>query len=320
MHHADQHSRRSRLSSGSLIDRVCKRTTARWVALALGAVALPVILQAQPSAHYVPGTEGFEAASLPPPGFYLRDYDVVYSANQLNDASGHEINGIGAKAFIFANVPRLIWITDTKVLGGNIGFDLVMPVKYTRVRVDAAGFDSSTWGVGDPLAEMTLSWHTAHFDSAVGYGVWMPSGTSATGLNTKAGSGFWTNMFTAGATWYIDANRTWTLSLLDRYEISGKQRDCDVTPGDTDTLEWGLGYAPSKTLNVGVSGYYQGQFTRSTGVGASHDRSNVVGVGPEVGGMIPAAKLGWSLRWIDEVEAKSRFKGETTVLAFTKIF
>jgi hypothetical protein len=127
-------------------------------------------------------------------------------------------------------------------------------------------------------------------------------------------------MFTVGATWYIDANRTWALSLLDRYEISGQQRHSDFTPGDTDTLEWGLSYAPAKTLTLGLAGYYQGQFTRSTGAGSSPDRSNVVGVGPEIGGMIPGAKLGWSLRWIDEVEAKSRFQGETTVLALTKIF
>jgi hypothetical protein len=320
MHHFDQHPRRSRLSAGSLIERVCRLETARWVAFALGASALPLVLQAQPSAHLCPGMEGIEGASLPPPGVYLKDYTAVYSAGQLNDATGNEIDGIGAKAFCFANVPRLIWITDTKVLGGNLGFDLVLPVKYTSVRVDAAGFDSSTWGVGDPLAEVAIPWHTTQFDTVVGYGIWIPSGTSATGLNTEPGSGFWTNMLTAGATWHIDANRTWALSLLDRYEISGRQRGSDFTPGDTDTLEWGLSYAPAKILTLGLAGYFQGQFTRSTGAGSSPNRSNVVGVGPEVDGIIPVARLFWSLRWIDEVEARSRFQGETTVLAITKIF
>jgi hypothetical protein len=317
MHDIEKHPYGFKFTLESVINRICNYGMARWVATAFGAVVLPVILHAQPSAHYVPGTEGLEGSSLPPPGNYLRDYSVAYTADRINNASGHEINGIGANAFIFANVPRLIWITNTKVLDGNIGFDLVMPIEYTSVRVKAADFDSSTWGLGDAFTEITLSWHSPHLDTAVGYGVWVPTGTSAAGLNTKAGAGFWTNMFTAGATWSFDTDRTWTLSLLNRYEISSKDRDMDLTPGDTYTLEWGLGYAPSKIMTVGLVGYYQTEVNLATGAAANPDRSSVVGVGPEVSGSIPGAKLLWSLRYVD---AKSRFQGNTIVLTLTKIF
>ncbi len=118
----------------------------------------------------------------------------------------------------------------------------------------------------------------------------------------------------------FDTDRTWTLSLLNRYEISSKDRDADVTPGDTYTLEWGLGYAPSKTITVGLVGYYQTEVNRSTGAAADAARSSVVGVGPEISGVIPSAKLLWSLRWVDEFEAKSRFQGNTIALTLTKIF
>jgi len=59
--------------------------------LAVALAALPTLLLAQPSAHYVPGIEGIKGSSLPPPGVYLRDYNVVYTATQMNDAGGHEI-------------------------------------------------------------------------------------------------------------------------------------------------------------------------------------------------------------------------------------
>ena len=57
--------------------------------LAVALAAIPGALQAQPDAHYVPGIEGIECATLPPPGFYFRDYNVFYLGEQLNNAAGH---------------------------------------------------------------------------------------------------------------------------------------------------------------------------------------------------------------------------------------
>ena len=74
-------------------------------------LALPLTSQAQPSAHYVPGVEGIKGASLPPPGIYLRDYNVAYYSEQLNDSSGNSIGALNTRAFIYAQVPRVIWIT-----------------------------------------------------------------------------------------------------------------------------------------------------------------------------------------------------------------
>ena len=51
--------------------------------LAASLLAAPVLLQAHPPAHYVPGVEGLKGASLPPPGFYVRDYNYAYFANQV---------------------------------------------------------------------------------------------------------------------------------------------------------------------------------------------------------------------------------------------
>ena len=57
------------------------RLPCNFVALAIAGVLLvPVLLQAQPTAHYPPGIEGIKGASLPPPGFYLRDYNYAYFA------------------------------------------------------------------------------------------------------------------------------------------------------------------------------------------------------------------------------------------------
>ena len=40
-------------------------------------------LVAQAEGHYVPGVEGIQAASVPPPGFYYLGYAVNYNANSF---------------------------------------------------------------------------------------------------------------------------------------------------------------------------------------------------------------------------------------------
>ena len=68
-------------------------------------------------------------------------------------------------------------------------------------------------------------------------------------------------MQTAGATWYIDEEKTWAVSALNRYEFNTEQRDTHVTPGDAYTLEWGVSKSVCKEVDLGVVGYYQQQVT-----------------------------------------------------------
>ncbi len=60
MHDIEKYPWGFQFTLGSLIDRINNNGTARWAAVALGAAVLPFILHAQPSGHYVPGTEGLE--------------------------------------------------------------------------------------------------------------------------------------------------------------------------------------------------------------------------------------------------------------------
>ena len=41
-------------------------------------LAPPCALKAESTAHYPPGLHGINAATLPPPGFYVRDYNFFY--------------------------------------------------------------------------------------------------------------------------------------------------------------------------------------------------------------------------------------------------
>jgi hypothetical protein len=285
--------------------------------LSIGAalLVLPLMSPAQPSAHYVPGVEGIKGASLPPPGIYLRDYNVAYYSEQLNDSSGNSIGGLNPRAFIYANVPRVIWITPCQVLGGYLGVDALVPLQYTSLRL--GGFHDQTFGIGDAFAEGTWSRHWKQLDVSAGYGAWAPTGSSSSpGHNpTRAGLGYWTHMFTAGATYYPDAAKKWSASALSRYEINMEHEG--LTVGQAYTLEWGLSRAIIPTIDAGLAGYYQQQVT-SDNNGSPLNR--VAGIGPEISAFCPKCAVGVSLRYAYEFMAENRLEGHTVALTITKRF
>ena len=283
--------------------------------IAAALTAMPGLLLAQPSAQYVPGSEGIKGASLPPPGFYFRDYNYFYWADRLNDSSGNPNPHVSNfKAFTYANIPRAIWITDTKFLGGFVGVDALLPLVNQHVR--AGTFDSTTFGIGDLFGEGTLSWHIKQFDFAVASGVWALTGDSGPGT-TRVGAGFWTFMQTAGATWYVDEAKTWAVSALNRYEFNTKQRDTHVTPGDAYTLEWGVSKGVCKEADLGVVGYYQQQVTGNSN---KMPLNRVAAIGPEVSAMFPKQMFFVSLRYNYEFMAESRAQGSAIALTLTKRF
>ena len=280
--------------------------------IAAALAALPGLLLAQSSAHYTPGIEGIKGASLPPPGFYAKDYNVAYYATRVNDASGNEHSPSGFETFAYVNVPRAIWITDTKFLGGYVGVDALLPLVYQHLQM--AGYDNGTFGIGDFYAEGTLSWHVKQFDFAVASGIWAPTGDFAPN-STRAGMGYWTFMQTAGATWYIDEAKTWAVSALNRFEFNTEQRDTHITYGDAYTLEWGISKSVCKEADLGVVGYYQQQVTGNSN---KSPLNRVAAIGPEVSCMFPKQMLFLSLRYNYEFMAESRAQGHTIALTLTK--
>ena len=270
-------------------------------------------VQAQ-SAHYPAGVEGIKGGTLPPPGLYLRDYNYFYFADDFPGGPPD------FDLFVYAQAPRLIYISSYKILGGYVGVDAFVPLIHQDVSATGlSGRDS--FGLGDIFFEGTLSWHGERFDFGVGYGAWAPTGDFDLGDPSKPGKGYWGQMITVGGTLYLDAEKLWSLSLLNRYEINSENDDIQTTPGDVWTLEYGLARTFNKTIDIGVVGYYQLQTTTDDGPGAfNRTKDDVLGVGPEISVFFPNWKLFTSLRYVYEVDASNRPRGQTVNLTLTKMF
>lgn len=283
-----------------------------------GALLAASMATAQPApqlgGHYPAGVEGIKAATLPPPGVYFRDYNQWYFADDLDNGPPGDFD-----VFAYINAPRLIWITDFKILGGSYGMDALIPLGYSSVEAGSIGLDDSRWSIGDLFLEpITLSWHTKRFDAAVGYGVWAPTGGFDAGEPAGLGKGFWSHMLTVGATCYLDEQKTWSLSVLNRYEIHHEHGDFDITPGNTWTVEFGLGKSVTKTVEVGLAGYYQTQVTDDDPDSGVND--HVLALGPEINAFCPKLGMFFSLRYLREFEARDRPQGNLFNLTLTKPF
>jgi hypothetical protein len=283
------------------------------IALFCGLIINAGLLPAQ--THYPAGVEGLKGPSLPPPGVYIRDYNYMYFANDL------EVEQAPPEFDLFANIqaPRLIWITPLKVLGGYYGMDVIVPFAYQDL--DMTGFSGSDFSLADVFVEpITLSWHGKQYDASFGYGLWTPSGDFNAMDPISPGKGFLTQMLTGGITYYPDKNKTWSLAALNRYEFNHENDETGITPGQYWTLEWGIGKSLSKTVELGVTGFFQTQTTLASGTGASPEKDHVAGAGPEVTLVCPKLGLSTSIRYVREVGAQNRTEGNVLNLTFTRRF
>jgi hypothetical protein len=292
------------------------KTRIQFLLVAASLVTLPGLIQAQPvvAGHYPAGAEGIKGASLPPPGVYFRDYNFFYMADRFKDGPP-DFNIVA-----YLNAPRVIWMTDWKILGANYGMDVLVPFGYLDWKMMGTP-RNSYFGLGDIQIEpLLLSWHFKQFDLAGGYAVWAPSGDYSPSRPDLLAKGFWSHMLTLGGTWYPDEEKTWALSLLNRYEFCHEQEQTHTDPGQVYTIEWGLSKSLSKTVDVGVIGYYQQQVTEDSGPTATTKLDRKVGIGPEISVVWPKLGLITSLRYAYECAAVERPEGNLVTLTLTRRF
>ncbi len=298
-----------------------RRAVAICTGLLIGLLAYPVY--AAETGHYVNGIEGIKAATVPPPGLYNRLYTQYYTADELMDADGDDTN-LGFDLNVFALANRLIWITEYKVLGADYGASIIIPFIYTDVEISKTRLSDDRFGLGDPFIEpLILSWHGQHYDASFGAGFYVPVGAYATDEPASAGRDFWTLMFTGGVTYYFDMDRTWTASVLSRYQIHSEKEETEVEPGNDFSFEWGIGKSIAQNLDVGIAGYCHWQVTDDDGKDLTWDREahdQVYALGPEIAGLIPDYKLGLSFRMLFEFGAQDRSEGIVSTLTMTYSF
>jgi hypothetical protein len=289
-------------------------------------LSLPSLCHAQSLGnHYVLGAEGIKDGFPPPVGLYLRNYTYFYSSNRLNDAQGNALN-LNFHLTVVADATRFTYVTPYQVAGGNYGMGVVLPYVYASATIGST--TQSHFGLGDVYFEpINLGWRLEHFDVMTTAGFFAPTGNFNPANASSPGDGFWTGMYTLGATYYPDKDKLWNVAVLNRLEFSSKQEQTHIQPGYGESFEWGAARSfiigpqekgpPDGILDIGAAGYCNWQFTQTTGPSYPLHTQDVAAVGPEVAYTMPKVNTLFSLRYEPEFEAKARPQGTTLNLTIT---
>jgi hypothetical protein len=297
----------------------------------VGAVALlshNLLLAAETNA-YVNGTSGILGGSVPPPGKYYVMYNRLYRSADFKDGSGdaartddgRELSGYVSA---FANAHRFIHVTDYKIAGADFMWNLVVPAVWVDLDIGAYGISDSSSGFGDlNLEPFVIQWHDPRWDVGFVYGVYAPTGRRDDNRPALPGKNFWTHYAGIGATYFFDDARSWSFSILSRYEIHTTRKHKDIRAGDDFSFEWGLGKQIEPGLQVGISGYAQWQVSDDTGSDVDYDASvhdRVFGIGPELHYVLPGTGIQMQARWWTEFDAVDRPEGSIATVTFATRF
>jgi len=270
----------------------------RWKPAVLICTALFIgsSLMAQQKGQYQPGQYGLNAGVLPDPGITYADYNINYSAGQLNFANGTPTRIKGSyNVWAWENI--LFYVPKFKVLGAKFAPYIAFPTLATGSLTLPFLGNGVTAGTGAlALADtwfqpLNLGWHLPRADIFVGDAFMAPTGRYTPGATNNIGSGYWGNHLNSAGTFYITKDQGTTFNIFGDWEVHGSKttRSGDIstmfgtlpinvqtTPGAAFTDEWGFGQAIpldrpflktkniTKVAQIGLIGYDQAQLSRNT--------------------------------------------------------
>lgn len=106
---------------------------------------------------YPDGLENFMSGALPPPGVHLLMYGGAMRYDSVRDKNGDKLPIPDFKVDVAMVAPRLVWVTDQQVFGGQLAFHALAPL--LTVKAQAAGQSQRRSGLGDVVFGPALGFH-----------------------------------------------------------------------------------------------------------------------------------------------------------------
>ena len=303
---------------------------------------------------YILGLKTTMAGVTPPPGIYLTDINYFYGGG----ATGNAAVGIALRRLKTPNLPPrrftlqakidlnadaeltaplLLWVAPEKVLGGNVGFGVILPYgrKFVDIDIDALAtltlpllhrtlqaerhfdFDQSTTDLGDPALNALIGWHEGNWHWNLNALLNVPIGPWSNSSITNLSIHRWAFDATGAVTW-LDPKIGLELSSAAGFTFNGENPSTDYTTGTEFHVEWALVQHFAKTFALGFAGYHYDQITGDSGPGATLGpfEGRVTGIGPVMTYSFNLAKLPVSTQWsyFHELDVENRAQGDVGLL------
>ena len=236
---------------------------------------LPQSAHAGGGQAYPNGAEAFMPGAAPPPGLTMINYMYFGYSGKLMDDDGDDTDALD-KANVWADLIRLIWISNFQILGGNYGqhlfvgllnkdLDFNVPVGATG-KTDYNNFNSP-YLIYSPFL---MTWHLLQGKlhiAASAADIYVPFGNEDKDNLASAGRNFWTFEPVAAITCFPD--KYWEISAKFMYDFNTREDDyvsgapvtVDRTPGQEFHVDFNFSYAIMENFRVGMNGYFYQQTT-----------------------------------------------------------
>jgi hypothetical protein len=274
--------------------------------------------------HFTTGAEGYKVSTLPTDGVYWKIYNVYYSGNRLKDNSGKSVDG-NFNVDMFAQLHRIGIVTGVNVLGWDWLIDVCFSLQHTNMSRSLAGENGERHGggFGDTLVSpFLMSYHGSWYDLLISpAGIYVPTGYYNKDEPTSPGLNYWGILPTIGATFYLNENKSASLSFISRYEINFENSENNTTDGQTFHLEAAIGKTFQSGVDLALCFAGSWQTTDHKGKGAANDdRYAKQAFGPEIGYTFKDWGANVSLRWLQEFNNRNGMQGNLMTLSITKLF
>ncbi len=290
--------------------------------------------RAQQKGQYVPGQFGLNAGVLPDPGFTYLNITINYYADTLKNADGSSVR-LNTAYNIWAVENVFLFEPKQKFFGAKYAPLIIAPtIANGSLTLGAINFPNLTVnGGGAGIADiwvqpLNLGWSFKRADIIFGDGFVAPTGRYTPGASNNVGSGYWGNDLLTESTLYLTKNKGTSANLFTDWEVHGSKatgQGTSLTPGQTFTMEWGLGQVLplkkdfSMLGQLGVIGYDQWQVSNNGGLVAPNIPASafpyysVHAIGFQANFIVPPKALNFYFKFEDEYRAFARPQGRTIV-------
>ena len=296
-----------------------------FAAVVLASAAIGSASAKEGGDQYPNGAETWLAGAVPPPGNYFVNYFGYYGGD-LQNGDGKDVPGAEVDAWF--NAFRFVQTTEHKILGGNYGWHVIVPVVHQKIDL---GGSKSVNGLGDiTINPFIVSWHEKNWHWAIGLDINLPTGRYKEGdARQSIGANYWSFEPLFAFTYLGDTG--WEVSAKFMYNIKTKNEDfrravgapkMDYESGDEFHFDYLVGkrFGP---WGVGVSGYYLKQTTDdkldgrtiSSALGPWSDgrMGQVFAIGPTVS-YTTKNGVHFTGQWNRETNVENRFEGDKVML------
>ena len=213
------------------------------------------------------GSSGNFSSLLPHSGFAGKSVSSYYWASKYANGNGDKepvpdnINGYYQQFIGY-------FVAKWNVLGANYVAGAMLPFATAETSPSNSAQITSRLFMADRyISPVGLSWQKSDYQVFAEYRLYLPLGQYDPDKNHNVGKGQFSHLISLSTTYFFDQFKTWSASLMPRYEFHGERKDSNIKAGSYFNLEWALTNSQHNSMDFGLIGYTSFQLTQDTGSG-----------------------------------------------------